>query len=333
MNLLVGDCDCTITAVWADAKTVPVTVTEADGITPSTVYNVTPGSKTWVSAPAAAPGKVFDHWETNAADAVEDVKAKGTNVSVGEQAIVMQPVYTDSALPTFNVTVENGTGSGAYLAEDEITVTADVPDEGYMFYKWENVDALGMSTGIAMDNEYNYTASFKMVDRYAAIVEKMFDDGAQVVFGGGNPVSDSVFNATWAFDYPVFAYGWGYDEGGKGNCLASVVNDYGAATKLCLEDYKGGSVISGNCANRCLYVTGKSQEKYLLDGDGEFKKDKDGNLLEDSAYSEEYQTVYNALADGSLKLKTAIPGSDIRGAVSSNCLSINVWEKTDNAAD
>jgi len=327
MNLLVGDCDCTITAVWADAETVPVTVTEADGITANTVYNVTPDSSAWVTAPAAASGKVFDHWETNNADAVENINARSTNVSVGTEAIVMQPVYADSAAPTFDVTVENGTGSGAYLADDEITVTANPPEDGYMFYKWENVDALGLSTGIAMDNEYKYSATFKMVDRYASIVEKMFDEGTQIVFGGGNPVSDSVFNATWAFDYPVFAYGWGYDESGKGNCFASVVNDYGAAVKLCLEDYQAGGVLSGNCANRCLYVTGKSLNKYQLDSEGEYKRDKEGNLLEDAAYSEAYQTVYDGLADGSLTLKTFIPGTNVHGIVNSNCLSIHTWVK------
>ena len=317
MNLLVGDCDCTITAVWADADTVPVTVTESDGVTPHETINAPVNSSVWVSAPAAQPGFVFDHWETASEDAVEDLNGKGTNVKVEDSAVTLKPVYTISENPTFDITVKNGTGTGSYVTDDEVNLVADPPEEGMMFYKWNNVDSQGLSTGIAMDNEYCYHTSFKMVDRYASVAEKMYDDGTQVIFGGGNPLSDSIFTATWEFDYPVYAFGSGIDEGSKGNCLASVVTDFGAAVKLALEDYKGGAIFTGNCENNCLYVTGKSLDETYTD--------KKGNEVENPEYNEGYAAVYEAIAKKEIKPINVQVGADFRKAINSKCLTVNYW--------
>lgn len=317
MNLLVGDCDCTITAVWADAATVPVIITEADG---STVYETLyPEEYTsaWITAPAPQPGMVFDHWESNDESVFDDAESASTNVSVSDHSVKVVPIYTPSENPTFMVTVENGTGSGSYVAGDQITVVADPPEEGYMFYKWENVDNQGISTGIAMENEYCYSTTFEMVDRYASIVEKMYDDGTQVVFGGGNPLSDSIFTATWSFDYQVYAFGSGIDESSKGNCLASVVTDYGAATKLALAAYKGGSIFTGDCSNECIYVTGKSINPTYTDDDG--------NEQEDKNYNESYANAYNGLATGLIKTNNVQSGADVRLSYSSRCLTLNYW--------
>ena len=325
MNLLVGDCDCTITAVWADAQTVPVTVTAADGITAYQVYNVTPESTVWVSAPPAEPGKVFERWECADESAVKDMNAKGTDVNAGTNGVTLKPVYRDSEQPTFTVTVENGTGSGSYVTDDDITVVADPPQDGYMFYKWENEGADGVASGIAMENEYDYTTSFKMVNRYASVAETMYNGGTQIIFGGGNRVSDALFTAAGSYDTPVFVFGSGYDEGGKGNCFASVVNDYGAAAKLCLEDFQGGSFLTASCANNCIYVTGRSINQYLLDENGEVKLDKNGESVPDGNYSEAYQYVYTALAAGDIGLVNAASAEEAIAALESPCLSVNYW--------
>lgn len=317
MNLLVGDCDCTITAVWADAKTVPVSITEADGATVHETLYPEENTSIWITAPAAEVGMVFDHWEADDESVFEDAGSAGTNVSVSDQGVTAVPVYVPSENPTFMVTVENGTGSGSYVAGEQISVVADAPEDGYMFYKWENVDSQGLATGIAMENEYCYTTTFEMVDRYASIVEKMYDDGAQVVFGGGNPLSDSIFTATWTFDYQVYAFGSGIDESSKGNCLASVVTDYGAAIKLALADYKGGTILMGSCENQCIYVTGKSMVPTYTDDDG--------NEQEDKNYNEGYANVYNALADGSIKTTNVQSGADVRLSYKSKCLTLNYW--------
>lgn len=304
MNLLVGDCDCTITAVWADAETVELKVNSADAVT----YYAPKNSEYWVEAPAAPEGTVFDHWECADKNAVKEPESKETSVVIGESAVEITPVYVESETPTFNIIVENGTGTGSYVAGDKVKVVANAPEEGKMFYKWENIDAQGLSTGIAMDNEYCYHTEFEMVDRYASVVEKMFDDGTQIVFAGGNEISDSIFTAAGEFDYPVFGFGWGVDEGSKGNCFASVVNDYGVGVQEALKEYQGGSFITCNCKRGAIYVTGKSLEQY--------KKDKKGNKVENPEYSEGYAKLYEKLS-----------GDETIKAPDQSLVTINYWIK------
>ena len=320
MNLLVGDCDCTITAIWADAETVKISVEDK-----KIDYFAPKNSSYWVEAPPAENGMVFDHWECNDEAALEDAYSKGTNVNVGESDIVINPVYVPSEKPTFNVIVEHGTGTGSYVTGDEVKVVADAPEDGYMFYKWENIDNQGLSTGIAMDNEYCYHTTFEMVDRYASVVEKMYDDGCQVVFAGGNEVEDSIFTAADNFDYEVFTFGAGIDEGSKSRCFASVVTDYGNAVKLVLGDFKGGQIFTGNCENGCIYVTGKSVNEYELDENGEVKKDKKGNDIKDGNYDADYAAVYKALSENKIAIIPAEKGADVRNLVKSKCLTLNYW--------
>lgn len=308
MNLLVEKCDATITAVYEDCDTAQVNVNYTfEGDAKADTYNVPLNSSVEVSAPAAERGMVFDHWECADADAVENVNSKVTKVNVKEEDVQLSPVYVVSKTPTFDIIVENGTGSGSYLAGDVINVVSDIPQEGYMFKRWSNADSLGLASGIKMDNEYNYLTSFEMVDRYASIVEKMCDDGAQVIFGGGNALSDSIFSAIGNFDYKINGFGAGIDEGRKGNCLASVVNDYGEAVKLALGNFKGGSILKADCSNGCIYVTGKSAN------------------ADDESYNEDYAKVYNLLADGSIKPVNVQSGGDVRKAFTSSCLTLNYW--------
>lgn len=328
MNLLVEKCDCTITAVWADAQTEqliiwnPLTQEEFEleqsmsRIT-GTEYFYEKDTTQWITAPAAPKGMVFDHWE-GSVENIEDVNSAGTNVNIGhEGATILYPIYVKSEEPTFNVTVENGTGSGSYRAGDYVEVIADAPEDGYMFYKWENIDNQGLNTGISMGNEYNYNTSFEMVDRYASIPEAMYDEGTQVIFGGGNSQAISIFTATWEISHQVYGFGWGTDQNNLGNCLASVVNDYRVAVETCLKDYKGGTNFVGNCSNNCLYTTNIDTAETV--------KDKDGNETPNENYEKGYVDVYKALADGKIDLKPAT--NDPTTVNNSKCLTVNYWVK------
>lgn len=317
MNLLVEECDCTITAVWADTKTVPVTVMSADGVTPATVYNVEENTSAWVTAPVAESGMVFDHWTTSDETAVADINSAGTTVNVTDTAIELTPVYVKSSEPTFDVVVEKGTGSGAYRSGDTVELIADAPEDGYMFYKWENIDNQGLSTGISMVNEYCYNTSFEMVDRYASIAEAMYDEGTQVIFGGGNPQAISIFTATWEISHQVYGFGYGVDQSSFGNCLSSVVTDYRVAVINALSDYKGGTNYLGNCENGCLYTVGISPAETYTNGDGEEVKDDN--------YNEGYAKVYKGLAEGTIT--PLLSNGDVRTVANSKCLTLNYWVK------
>ena len=328
MNLLVGDCDCTITAVWADCETASVEVIQPDytmdyymsGMVSNAqveTYYAPVDSEYYVEAPAAPNGYVFDKWICSDDSAIENPEDANVTVKVGKNDIQLNPIYKASENPTFNVTVKNGTGSGAYSSGDKVKLVADAPKDGYMFDKWVSIDNQGLKTGISMENEYDYTTSFEMVDRFASVAEKMYDGGAQVVFGGGNPISDSIFTATKSFDYQVWAFGSGIDESKKGNCIASVVNDYGAAIRLALAEYVPGGILKANCANGCIYVTGKSLEETVTD--------KKGNEEENPEYNAKYAMIYNALAENKIKLVIMQSGGDVRKVYKSACLTVNYW--------
>ena len=300
----------------------------------------TDGQNVTISANPAPEGKTFDHWETKSN--TEGVRDKKVNISskkkeemnllVGDCDCTITAVYKDteaqseadeqeeaenSNILKFNVEVKNGTGSGAYSAGDTVKIVADAPQEGYMFDKWVSVDNQGLKTGISMENEYDYSTEFAMVDRVASVAESMYDAGAQVVFGGGNPVSDSIFTATNSFDYQVWAFGWGVDEHSKGNCVASVVNDYGKAVSIALGAYQPGGILSAGCENGCLYVSGKSLEEKTTD--------KKGNQIDNPEYSGEYAMIYNALAENKLNLVNMESGGDVRNTFKSACLTVNYW--------
>ncbi|MDD6727957.1 MAG: BMP family ABC transporter substrate-binding protein [Eubacteriales bacterium] len=314
MNLIAEKCDCTLTAVYKDIEGTyySVKTMSNDGKTVALEQSVSENGQCDIIAPAAPADMVFDHWESSVQDAVEDAESPSTKVNVKSADVTVTPVYKVSDIPTFNVTVVTGdggngesTGSGSYVAGDTVNVAAAVPQDGYMFSHWENSDADGQSTGIAMGNEYYWNTSFEMVDRYAALCEKMYDHGATMVFAGGNSKADSAFTAKWNFDYDLGVMAAGENNG---DAYSTIVKDYGKAVKDCLADYQGGSVIASNCATDGIFASFVS---------------------EDEEVQASYDKVYKALAEGKITpvLAEGGAGYDFCKAFNevkmSNCLTLN----------
>lgn len=296
MNLLVEKCDCTITAVYKDieGEYSTVKIMNADGETVYSTFSVEKDGECEISAPVASNGMVFDHWETSSNCELDDEKAKTTVIKAVNSDLTFTPVYVQSDKPTFNVTVTTGeggdgdsTGSGSYVAGDVVDIKAAVPKEGYMFSHWENEDNYGYSTGISMANEFYWNTTFEMVDRYAAVCEKMFDEGVTSVFTGGNSKSDSAFTAKWNYDYNLNVVTAGAPNG---DAYTTIVKNYGEAVKDCLEAYSGGSVFMADCSNDCIYAT------FVCDEDNEELQAK-------------YDEVYKSLADNKVSLVRAQGGA------------------------
>lgn len=49
--------------------------------------------------------------------------------------------------PTFTVTINNGEGSGDYIAGSNVTITANAPEEGKVFSAWDGADGLTFISG------------------------------------------------------------------------------------------------------------------------------------------------------------------------------------------
>lgn len=307
INLIVGDCDCTLTAVYTDTeeKVCKVSVSSADGKAVYKDYFAAADSTVWVSAPPAEKGMVFDYWTTSGReDGIEDKNAASTNVTAEADEITLTPVYKVSTEPTFEVTVENGTGSGSYLPGDIVHVVANPPEDGYYFEKWSNADTQGNSTGIAMENEFYYDTEFEMVDRYAAIAETMVDMGDKLLFAGGNEKAASLYTAKEAFDLSdISVVGSGIYEDGA---YYSVVKEYGAVAAACLKNFKGASIYNADCS-----VQGITCALPEVDNKDELQKQMDA--------------VYTQLAEGTVQPVSVAPGADVRLSFKSSCLSLNYW--------
>lgn len=315
MNLIVEKCDCTITATYKDAEgKYNVDVMTADGSEIASTYNVEENGECRITAPTAAKDMVFDHWQTSSSAEIEDAESASTSIKNINEDVKLIPVYAISDVPTFNVTVVTGeggdgesTGSGSYLAGDSVTVVSAPPLEGYMFSHWENVDAYGNSTGIAMDNEYNYSASFEMVDRYAAICDSMYNHGVSAIFAGGNDKADSAFTSKWDFDYDLNVIAAGAKNK---DAYTTIVKNYGEAVKDCLSAFRGGSVTLASCATEGIYAT--------------FVSDNDD-------IKSQYDEVYKALSDGKISLVQAQGGAGYdfcklyNEQKPSKCLTLDGW--------
>lgn len=313
-NLLVEECDCTITAVYADAPsaTYPVTVYNEDGSVYSTQYMMS-GDACNVTAPTAQSGMIFDHWEISdeGEDVIDDINAKDTWVHVTDetQDISLTPVYVENDAPTFDVTVVTGeggngesTGSGSYVTGDVVEVTAAVPQEGYIFSHWSTSDSDGFSTDIVMDNEYFPSTTYTMVNRYQAVVEKMYDEGVSVVYAGGNPECNAVSDATWNYNYDKLAIGAENWQSSWDHYMTTTIKDYGTAVKACLADFRGGYTYIGDCANNGIYLNHVAEEN-----------------------QQAYDEVYSALANGTISIVGVAPGADVRQVVDSNCFTLDYW--------
>ena len=314
-NLLVEKCDATITAVYKDA---------ADAIFPLIIMNNTntePYSTQYlavgdyeINAPAAESGMAFDHWEIAEEGGhpelvLDDVNSKNTWVHTGKEPLTLVPVYVKSTIPTFDVTVVTGeggngesTGSGSYVTGDTVSVSAAVPQDGYIFTHWSNEDTYGYGSGISMANEYYPNTSFTMVNRYQSVVETMYDEGVSIIYAGGNDECNVVSDATWNYNYLKEAIGAENWQSGWNHYYSTTIKDYGTAIKICLEGFAGGTTIVGDCSNNCISMT------YVADDN-----------------TESYNAVYEALGKGEITPAAVADGEDVTAVLNSNCLTLDYW--------
>lgn len=315
INLIIEECDCTLTAVYKDAESVtyPVTVMTENNVKVYSEQFAEAGGSINVVAPVAESGLVFDHWEinTNAEGVIDDVNAKDTWVHLvdGVESIILTPVYEASKNPTYTVNVEVGeggngeaVGSGSYVTGDKVTLEAPVPQDGYVFSHWSNEDSNGYATGILIQNEYFPYTSFDMVNRVQGIAEYMYNDGVSIIFAGGNSECNVVADATWNYSYDKLGIGAENWQNGWDHYFTTMMRDYGSAVKACLEEFNGGFTYVGDCSNNGIYST-----------------------MVDKDYQQQYDEVYKALADGKIRTVQVAPGADARLSYTSNCLSLNYW--------
>lgn len=86
-----------------------------------------------IQADTAQPGFGFFSWIGDTSW-LENPKAPLTKVNMPLADVSIQAQF--AALPTYQLTVNNGSGSGKYLAGTPVLVKADAPSTGFKFDRW-----------------------------------------------------------------------------------------------------------------------------------------------------------------------------------------------------
>lgn len=90
---------------------------------------------TLVAKTSASYDKEFDKWVIKAGKAtIKDVNSETTTITNVDGPVTVEAVYKDKK---FELNVVNGTGSGSFTQGTVVTIKADAPPAGKVFWKWE----------------------------------------------------------------------------------------------------------------------------------------------------------------------------------------------------
>ena len=154
-----GDGEATVTASYAYKPKRTVTVINRNNNGVSTQYTVRENTRYSISTNEYVGDYRFDHWEN----------AEGTNVSsnltysftMGTEDRTYTAVYTNKK--TYHLTVNEGTGSGDYVENTVVNVSANPAPEGYYFYSWDG------NIGNRMGSRYSANTTYRMENSDATI--------------------------------------------------------------------------------------------------------------------------------------------------------------------
>ena len=92
---------------------------------------------TLVAKTPASYDKEFDKWVVKAGKAtIKDVNSETTTITNVGGPVTVEAVYKDKR---FKLDVVNGTGSGSFTQGTVVTIKADAPPAGKVFWKWETL--------------------------------------------------------------------------------------------------------------------------------------------------------------------------------------------------
>jgi len=142
----------TVTAnfVTIGTTTYAVTVTNGTG-----GGNYPQGATVTITANTLPDGQQFSHWSTESAGVTfADANSASTAFTMPENAVTVTANFV--AIPTYAVTVENGTGSGNYPQGATVTITANNPQGRQQFSHW-TTESVGVSFADANSADTTFT--------------------------------------------------------------------------------------------------------------------------------------------------------------------------------
>ena len=115
------------------------------------------GTKVVIQAEDIAQDKRFLRWVSDGGTAeIQNSDSVGTTVTLGTADSAIAAEYEQ----LYEVKVTNGSGSGFYGVGDKVTVTAEEPQEGYVFSKW--VGTLCNNSSVSLEHPEDSTMTFEI---------------------------------------------------------------------------------------------------------------------------------------------------------------------------
>lgn len=166
------------------------------------------GSEVTIVADLPLAGKQFDSWTGDIAN-VDDILNDTAIVTIPNNEITIIATYKD--LPTYVLTVENGTGSGNFYNGQLVNIVANDPSEGEVFKNWVG-DVSGISnplqanTTLVMPNSAititaTYTVSYDL-SVINGLGSGKYGNGTKVTILANTPEAGKTFDI-WTGDVAV----------------------------------------------------------------------------------------------------------------------------------
>lgn len=159
----IGDGNAVINCEFVDAKTVTIENKNNEGGTETFIVGV--GKKYNISSTNVLSDYMFDHWD-------KDGEKYGSsyyynNIVMGDTDVTYHAYYRNRN--SYNLTVNNGTGSGTYKERQSVSISANTVPEGYTWSHWSGdwysiTNYRNMNTSITMpSHDCEVTANYSSI--------------------------------------------------------------------------------------------------------------------------------------------------------------------------
>lgn len=165
------------------------------------------GQSATIKADPAPPGQGFAAW-TGEINYLENAALAETKLKMPLRDLVVTATYKD--LPKYTLTVQKGSGSGAYLAGTEVAIRADAPPTDDRFFSWTGdiqfvLNPDSAKTIVRMpEQNVNISAGYTPLPKYALTVVRgsgsgNYLEGAIITIRANIPANNERF-VKWVGD-------------------------------------------------------------------------------------------------------------------------------------
>ncbi|RLD01404.1 MAG: hypothetical protein DRI32_09480, partial [Chloroflexi bacterium] len=184
------DMNVAVTATYKDPGSEPYMLTVNEGSGNGTYL---PGAVVLVAADSPLEGQIFDQWTGDTANLV-NINLPDTRLHMPSDDVVLTAVYKVLEDVPYTLTVNEGSGSGSYLAGVVVPVAADPPLEGQIFDQWTGDTANLVNVNLSNTHLYMPSDNVELTATYREHGMDEYDLTVRDGSGGGSYLSGTAVN-------------------------------------------------------------------------------------------------------------------------------------------